>query len=446
MKRAGRGAVMTAVVMVAAAAVAMAQPAPAQPTPATAPRSGPIVPATRPGTAGPIAITGATVYVRGDRKLEGATVVIRDGKIAEVGVGLPAPAGAGVIDGKGKVVAPGFVEAFSQLGLIEIDLESSSVDGRFGPVPAEVHAAYRAVDAYNARSVGIPVARTGGVTSAVTGPTGGLVAGQAAFVSLAEAAAAPVQAPIAMNAALGPGAIANGSRGHAVERLRELLDDADAYRKNRGAFERNQSRRLAANRLDLEALGPVLDGRLTLIVDAASEVDIRTVLAIAAERRLKVAITGGAEAWRVAKQLAAAKVPVILDPTANLPDNLGALDVRDDNAAILARAGVPVAISTLGNSAMARTVRQLAGVAVGYGMAWDKAFDAITAVPAQIYGVRDRGTLERGAAADVVVWSGDPLEIASRAEVVIIGGVVQSLETHQTRLRDRYRTLPVPNR
>jgi imidazolonepropionase-like amidohydrolase len=280
----------------------------------------------------------------------------------------------------------------------------------------------------------------------VTGPSGGLVAGQAAFVSLAEAATAPIQAPIAMNAALGPGAIANGSRGHAAERLRELLDDADAYRKNRGAFERNQSRRLAANRLDLEALGPVLDGRLTLIVDAATEVDIRTVLAIAAERRLKVAITGGTEAWRVAKQLAAAKVPVIVDPTANLPDNLGALDVRDDNAAILARAGVPVAISTLGNSAMARTVRQLAGVAVGYGMAWDKAFDAITAVPAQIYGVRDRGTLERGAAADVVVWSGDPLEIASRAEMVIIGGVVQSLETHQTRLLDRYRTMPVPKR
>ena len=434
MKRAGKS--MAAAVLVMAGA-ALAQPAPVGPG-----ASGPIVPPARPGTAGTIAITGATVYVRADRKLEGATVVIRDGKIAEVGAGVAAPAGATVIDGKGKVVAPGFVEACSQLGLIEVDLEATATDGRFGPAPAEVHAAYRSADAYNARSVGIPVARTGGVTSAVTGPTGGLVAGQAAFVSLAEAAAVPIQAPIAINAALGPGAIASGSRGHAVERLRELLDDADAYRKNRGAFERNQARRLAANRLDLEALVPVLEGRLTLVVDAAAEVDIRTVLAIAAERRLKVAIAGGTEAWRLAKQLAAAKVPVIVDPTANLPGNLGALDVRDDNAAILASAGVPVAISTLGNAAQARTLRQLAGVAVGYGMAWDRALDAITAVPAQIYGLRDRGTLERGAAADVVVWSGDPLEISSRAEVVIIGGVVQSLATHQTRLRDRYRTLP----
>ncbi len=389
-----------------------------------------------------IAITGATVHPRGGAKLEGATVVIRDGKIAEVGAGVAVPAGARVIDGKGKVVTPGLIDAASQLGLIEIEQEASGIDGRFAPTPVAIHAAYRAADAYNARSVGVGVARTGGLTSAMTGPVGGLVAGQGAFVSLADAAAVPLQAPSAIIAALGPGAIASGSRGHAAERLRELLDDADVYRKNRGAYERNQARRLAANRLDLEALIPVLEGRLPLVVHAAAEVDIRTVLAIAAERRLRVAIARGTEAWRLAKQLAAARIPVILDPTANLPHDLGALDVRDDSAAILARAGVPVAISTLGDVQQTRTLRQLAGIAVGSGMPWDKALDAITSVPAQIYGIRDRGTIERGAAADLVVWSGDPFELASRPEVVIIGGVVQSLETHQTRLRDRYRTLP----
>jgi imidazolonepropionase-like amidohydrolase len=188
----------------------------------------------------------------------------------------------------------------------------------------------------------------------------------------------------------------------------------------------------------------VLEGRLPLVISAAAETDIRTALAIAAERRLRIAIVRGTEAWRLAKQLAAAKVPVILDPTANLPSDLGALDVRDDNAALLARAGVPVAISTLGDVQQTRTLRQLAGIAVAAGMPWDKALEAITSVPAQIYGIRDRGAIERGAAADLVVWSGDPLEIASRPEVVIIGGAVQSLETHQTRLRDRYRTLPKP--
>jgi imidazolonepropionase-like amidohydrolase len=389
-----------------------------------------------------IAITGATVHQRGGTKLEGATVVIRDGKIVEVGTGVAVPAGAKQIDGKGKVVAPGFVEAFSQLGLIEIELEATGTDGRFGVSPNDVHAAYRAADAYNARSVGLQVARTGGVTSAMTGPVGGLVAGQGAFVTLRDGVAAPLQTPSAMIAALGTRAIVGGSRGHTAERLRELLDDADVYRKNRAAYDRNQSRRLAAERLDLEALIPVLEGRLPLVIFATAEVDIRTALAIAAERRLRIAIVGGTEAWRVAKELAAAKVPVILDPTANLPSDLGAPDVRDDCAAILARAGVPVAISTLGDVQTVRTVRQLAGVAVANGMPWDKALDAITSVPAQIYGMRDRGVIERGAAADIVVWSGDPLEISSRPEAVIIGGVVQSLETHQTRLRDRYRTLP----
>ncbi len=384
-----------------------------------------------------IAITNATIYPKPDQKLDDATLVIRDGKIVDVGK-VTVPAGAKVIDGKGKVVTAGLIEASSQLGLIEIDLESSGNDGRFGTQPTDVHAAYRSSDAFDPRSVAIAVARGGGVTSAAVGPRGGLIAGQVAFVSLGTAA--PIRNTVAINAALGAGASAMSSRGHAIERLRELFDDVDAYRKNRAGFDRNQSRRLTANRLDLEALIPVLDGRTLLVISASSEVDIRAALAIAAERRLRIAITDGDEAWRVAKELAAAKVPVLLDPTANLPNNIAASDVRDDNATILAKAGVKVAVTTLGGTAMVRTIRQLAGIAVANGLPWADGLASITTVPAQIYGV-DHGTLARGKVADVVVWSGDPLELSSRAETVIIGGVVQSLESHQTRLRDRYRRL-----
>jgi imidazolonepropionase-like amidohydrolase len=397
-----------------------------------------------PAAADTIVITGATIYQRSDKKLDGATLVVRDGKITDVGTGIAAPAGATVIDGKGKVVTAGLIEAASQIGLIEIDAEETANDGRFGTQPSEVHAGYRAIDAYDGRTIAVPIARTGGVTSAITGPTGGLVAGQAAWVSLADSTAplAAIRTAAAMQAALGRSAVALGSRGHTVERLRELFDDVDDYRRNRANFERNQSRRLSAQRLDLDALIPVLDGRELLAIRASSEVDIRAALAIAAERRLRIAILGGSEAWRVAKELAAAKVTVLIDPTDNLPLDLQAIDVRDDNATVLAKAGVAVGFSTLGGASAARTIRQLAGIAVAQGLPWDKGLAGLTEVPAQLYGgAAERGTLERGKIADVVVWSGDPLELTSTAETVIIGGVVQSPATHQTKLRDRYKVL-----
>jgi imidazolonepropionase-like amidohydrolase len=392
-----------------------------------------------------IAIVGATVWERPGTKIENATVVVRDGVIASVGAGA-APAGATVIDGKGKVVTAGLIEPLSLVGLVEIELEPTANDGRFdGDDHAEpIHAAYRAADAFDARTVTVPVARQGGVTSVVASPRGGLFAGQSAWFTIGDAATpAPAVKPVAgMVAALGPGVIRGGSRGMAIERLREVLADAAAYQRNRAAYERNQSRRLAAERLDLEALAPVLRGQVPLIVHADAEPDIRAALALARELRLKLVIAGGREAWRAADALAAAKVPVILDPTLNLPDSLAAVDVRDDAATVLAAAGVEVAITTMESEATyARTLRQRAGIAVQFGLPWDKGLAAVTTVPASIYGVKDRGTVTRGAAGDVVVWSGDPLELSSRAEVVIVGGVVQSTVSHQTRLLEKYRKL-----
>jgi imidazolonepropionase-like amidohydrolase len=116
--------------------------------------------------------------------------------------------------------------------------------------------------------------------------------------------------------------------------------------------------------------------------------------------------------------------------------------VRDDRATVLAKAGVIVAITTIGEPSNARQIRQRAGIAVANGLTWVQGLASITSVPAQIYGITDRGTLDKGMVGDVVLWSGDPLELTTKVETVIIGGVVQSLETHQTRLRDRYRQVP----
>ncbi|HRC55384.1 MAG TPA: hypothetical protein PKU97_05630, partial [Kofleriaceae bacterium] len=162
-----------------------------------------------PAAAETLAITGATIYVSPDRKLEDATLVVTDGKITAIGAGVAIPASARRIDATGKVVTVGLIESACQLGLVEVELEPAGGDGRFGTAPTPIHAAFRATDSFDPRSVAIPVARTGGVTSAIAGPTGGLLSGQSAWMSLADAArpAAPVADPAAMNAALGALAI-----------------------------------------------------------------------------------------------------------------------------------------------------------------------------------------------------------------------------------------------
>lgn len=398
--------------------------------------------------AAPIAIVGAKVHVAPGKTLERATVIIDGGKIRAVGADVAVPAGAVRIEGAGKVVTAGFIEAVSGVGLVAIDLERASDDGRLPPHDSlhrdAIHAAYQARDGYDAHAVAIPVARSGGVTLVVATPSGGVVGGQSAAYSIANDVEAPLQSPAAIFAELGPGAAGavDGSRGRAIELLREVLDDAAAYARDRAAFERNARREMVADRLDLEALGAVLRRQVPLVVSAHAEADIRAALRLAQERNLRLVIAGGTEAWRVAAALGKARVPVVLDPTDNLPDKIDATDVRDDRAAILARAGVPVAISTLGNAAGARTIRHLAGVGVAWGLTWDQGLAAVTTVPASIYGLKDRGTVAAGQVADVVVWSGDPLELTTAAETVIIGGVVQSSVSHQTRLLDRYRTLP----
>lgn len=397
-----------------------------------------------PAMAETIAITGATIYQSPTQKLSNATIVMRGGKVVAVGENVAVPTGARVLDGHNRIVTAGLIEAASTLGLVEVDQEGSGNDGRFDS-SRMVHAAYRVTDAFDARSTAVPVARSGGITSAIVRPTGGLVAGTAAWLPLDDQTVprAPLRDDAAMAASLGHQALANGSRGYAIANLRELLDDAATYQRSKAQYERNQSRTLLASRSDLEALVPVLAGKLVLMIRADSEVDIRAALALAKSRKLRIAIEGGAEAWRVAKELAAAKVPVLVDPTLNLPDDLTALDVRDDNLVVLDRAGVDVIISTLGGASNARTLRQLAGIAVSYGLPYSKALAAITSLPAKVFsvGTPTRGTLAVGQAADLVVWSADPLELSSNVTAVFINGVEQSPASHQEKLLQRYRKL-----
>ena len=397
-----------------------------------------------------IAITGGKVYPVSGAPIENGTVLIRDGKIVAVGANVTVPSDAQRIDASGKWVTPGIINAATQLGLVEIGAEAETREatarGR-----DNVAAAFTAWEGFNPASVLLAPAREDGITSAVVAPAGGLIAGQAALVDLVEGSTADMirRAPVAMVGQVGSSQQAGVSaRGELIVRVRELLEDARSFSRRRGAYEGGDTREFAASRLDLEALVPVVEGRLPLLLTADKASDIEAALKLARDFRLRIMIGGGAEAWMVADKLAAARVPVLTGAMNNIPGSFSALGTRQDNAALLRRAGVQLAI--IGNAGggdeeafNVRNVRFEAGNAVAYGLSWDDALRAVTLTPAELFGVESRvGSLATGRDANVVVWSGDPFEFATRAERVFIRGREAPRSSRQDMLTERYKTLP----
>ena len=404
--------------------------------------------AAAPAAAETVAVVGGRVVTMGPAgTLDGATVVIEDGRIAAVGAGVAVPPGARVVDAAGKTVTPGLFDSATQIGLVEVNAVSGSRDVETSD--DRLTAAFRVVDALNPASTLIPVNRVEGLTRALVVPSAesSLIAGQAAVIHLG---AGPelgwdpvVRAPAAVYAVLGEeGAeLAGGSRGAAMLRLREALQDARDYAANRAAFDRAERREYALSRLDLEALVPVVRGELPLLVEANRASDLVAALALGEEEGLRLVIAGAAEGWRVADRLAAAGVPVVVDPLVDLPKRFESLGATLDNAARLAAAGVRVAFLS-GSSHNARNLRQAAGNAVAHGLPWEVALAAMTTAPAAIWGVEGYGSLVPGMEADLVVWDGDPLEVTTFPDHVFVRGVEMPMETRQTRLRDRYLDLP----
>jgi len=398
-----------------------------------------------------IAITGARVHPVSSAVIENGTVLMRNGKIVAVGRNVTIPSDAERIDAAGKWVTPGLINSATQLGLIEVSQIAGTRDdaarGR-----DNVAAAFTVWEGVNTQSVLIAPARREGVTSVVVLPNGGqLVSGQAALLNLVEGMPSDmvVKAPVAMFAQIqSPQGAGVGARGELLVKLRELIEDTRAFVRNRAAFERAETRDFAASRLDLQAMIPVVQGRLPLLISADKATDIDAALRIGRENDIRVIIGGGAEAWMVADKLAAAKVPVLTGAMNNIPGSFATLGQAQENAGLLRRAGVKVVV--VGNAGNGdeetfnvRNIKQEAGNAVAYGMSWEDALRAVTLTPAEVFGVADRvGSLQAGRDANVVIWSGDPFEFSSRAERVFVRGREYRTMDRQELLTERYKTLP----
>jgi imidazolonepropionase-like amidohydrolase len=401
----------------------------------------------------PVAIVGAAVHTMTTREpLRAATIVIRDGRIDAVGAGIAIPADARRIEARGRVVTPAFLNSATQLGLTEVSSVDATNDASVSS--GTLGAGFDIQYAFNRNSLAVAQARADGLSRAIAFPTGSAgapFAGMGALLHLTSHDAVLERTQAAMFAEVGGQASAGvgGSRSAQWQLIRNALDEAKAFKPGSG----NGPRDSALHRADLVALKQVAEGRMPLVIEANRESDIRQAIALARDYRLKVILKGALEAWRVADALAAANIPVILDPTINLPLYFDHVGVRADNATLLDRAGVRIAlhasfsIYTTYNAAFA--LREVAGVAVANGLDHHAALAALTTNPAAVWGVNDRyGTIAPGRDADLLIWDGDPFEPLTTLVGVILQGQDVSMHTRQTALRDRYKpgtsTSPLP--
>jgi imidazolonepropionase-like amidohydrolase len=396
-----------------------------------------------------IAITGGKVALGdGSDPIDGGTVVVRDGRIVAAGRGVAVPAGAQVVDASGKWVSPGIVAGFGRIGLVEVDAVNATNDSSAEDSPFS--AAIDVAPAINPKAFGIAVSRSAGVTRAIVAPetAKSMFAGQGAVIDLGADMDAVTHSRAFQFVEFGEQGADNagGSRAAAHVAFRNALSEARDLKAGRRGDD------ALLNRFDATALVPVVEGRMPLLVHVERASDILQVIALTREfPQLKLVLVGASEAWTVADQIAAARVPVIASALNDLPAAFESLAATQSNIGRLQAKGVLVGVGMINDNdtRMARNSGQYAGNLVALqkvpgatGLSWGQALAAITSKPAEAIGMgAEFGSLKAGTRADVVVWDGDPLEPSSEPVLVMIDGVRQPLDNRQTKLRDRYRSL-----
>lgn len=410
------------------------------------------------------AITNAKIFTLAGPPLENSAILIRDGKIAAIGAHLEIPAGVQSIDGKGLEVYPGLFDPITQMGLSEISTVAATVDssetGLYNP---DVVAA----TAVNPESAHIPVTRADGITDVVAVPASGgmdfsgslgVIGGQASALHLAgwtsedlvtrRSVAMVVNWPRLETRTFDFATFTFKQKPYAEakteyeKRVSELTDWFERARHYSQALEKG-SRSAYERDLKLEALVPVVRGQLPVLLFANRSRDIKNAIEFCDIHKLKMILAGGTEAYKVKDLLKSKNIPVILRPTLRLPDEEDdPYDRAMTEPAELFASGIKIAFASFDNS-FARRLGQFAGAAVAYGLSHDEALKAITINPAQIFGLdREIGTLEVGKNANLIVTSGDPLEVTAQVRYVFIQGQPTSLNNRHLQLYQHYSQRP----
>ncbi|HEX6159483.1 MAG TPA: amidohydrolase family protein [Thermoanaerobaculia bacterium] len=405
-----------------------------------------------PGTKATVAIRNATIVPVSRAPIANGTIVFANGVITAVGTSVDVPADATVIDGTGLFVYPGLIDSGTNVGLTEVDSVAGTVDtSELGDLNPNARAAV----AINPHSEVIPVTRVNGVTNVVVVPEGGIISGQSALIQLAgwTPQEMTVRAPLAMHIRfprLRTSPLTevpqeeeqekelHKSHTRQLDKLRDTFRDAQAYGKARGA----NVRRVEADVI-LEALVPVVEGRVPVVMHAQLARDIQAAMAFAEEFKLKMILSGAQDVVRVIPELKRRNIPVILGPILSLPQREDdPYDLLFTNARALHDAGIPFAIQT----ADAHNVRNLpynAGACAAFGLPKEIALRSITLSPAEIFGVADRmGSLDVGKMANVFITDGDPLEMRTNVRRVFIAGEEIPMDSRHTLLYEKFRKRP----
>ena len=400
-----------------------------------------------------VPVTGAVI--------ENGTVVISSGKIAAVGANVSVPSNARIINAAGLSIYPGMIDSGTALGLTEISSVAGTVDtSEIGDNNANI----RVDVAIQADSSHVAVTRVNGITTVLTAPRGGQISGQSALINLDGWVPRDMvlKAPVAMHinwpGGGGGGGFGFGPQGQGqrrsvtemrreeerqVEAIKKVFRDARAYGDAKDARAKDSSLPRREMDLKLEALIPVVRGQMPVVVNANLERDIKAAIAFADEMKIKMIVSGGVEAWRVADQLKAKNIPVIVGAVLRMPSREDdPYDQAFSNASLLSRAGVKIAFQTQ-DSAHVRDLPYNAGMAAAFGLPREEALKAVTLYPAEIFGVADMvGSIEKGKIANLIVTDGDPLEILTQVKYLFINGRQIPLSSRHTDLYEKFKSRP----